>query len=275
MDRRTLSALESRVVLSLEAAGADTLDLDDIQRLAEVRRGHARKLASILVRKGWIQRLGGGRYLLNPARFGSEAIPDTDALRIGSRLVAEYYFGYATAASLNGLTSQISSVYTLATPLRGARRVLGPLEFRLVHLGPDRFYGRTLSTIRGVRLWRSDSEKTVIDCLDRPDLAGGIAGVVQILHQAKPHLDYSRLWKHLVRFPDRSLLLRMAYLLDHVRAEFPSPAWLRKRLQGRLLTTKVWLGGRREYGAKGQRDADWNIIVNVPDRQLFSEVDVR
>jgi len=150
MRPRSLSATEARVVLSLEEAGEEDVSLDAIERMAHVRRGFARKLAHGLVGKGWLQRVGPGRYLLNPSGYGPEATPETDPLRLGSRLVRPYYFGYATAAELWGLLLQPGRTYFIATPTRSEARLPGPARFHLVRVAASRFFGSDPPTSRPV-----------------------------------------------------------------------------------------------------------------------------
>jgi predicted transcriptional regulator of viral defense system len=106
MGSRSLSKTEAKGVLSLEEEELEVVTLKELQRRAGVSSGFARKLAHELVRKGWLQRLRRGTYLLNPTKLGPDAVRDTDPLRIGSRMVEPYYFGFATAAELQGLLPQ-------------------------------------------------------------------------------------------------------------------------------------------------------------------------
>jgi len=272
MSARSLSATEARVVLSLEADGESELTLDTIEKRAEVRRGFARKLAHDLVEKGWIQRVGRGRYLLNPSAHGPEAVPDTDPLRIGSHIVRPYYFGYASAAELWGFLLQAGRVYYVVTPVRTAVRLSHPAQFRFVRVRPRRFFGVQELRRRGETLRVSDPERTVIDCVERPELSGGMGGVVQVFARAKPHLDWDRLARHLRRLHRRSLILRVGYLTEHVAPELRPPRGWHERWNVRMDEPWVPLGPPHTFGRSGPHDARWHVIENVPDRVFFSEV---
>ena len=274
MPERSLSAAEARVVLSLEAEGESELSLDTIEKRAQVRRGFARKLAHDLVRKGWIQRVGRGRYLLNPSERGPEAVPDADPLRVGSHIVRPYHFGYASAAELWGFLLQVGRVYYIVTPVRTSVRLDHPAQFRFVRSRPDRFFGAQEMTRRGEVLFVSDPERTVIDCVDRPDLSGGLGGVAQIIARAKPRLVWRRLSDYLERLGNRSLSLRVGFLMERVRPTVaPPPSW-GTRWCARPDEPWVPLGPPRTFGRRGPHDSRWHIIQNVPDRVLFSEVEL-
>lgn len=275
MRARSLSATEARVILSLEEERKDEISLDAIERYGHVRRGFARKLAHDLVTKGWLQRVGRGRYLLNPGTYGPDAVPDTDPLRIGSRLVQPYYFGYATAAELWGFLLQPGRVYFLVTPTRTSVRVAHTAQFRVVRVSAPRFFGITQMERRGQTLHVSDPERTVLDCIDRPGLSGGVAGSVQILARAKRQLSWKRLGSYLEKWGNRSLARRVGFLAEVVRPSTPvPPSWVNHFLPG---PEEPWspLGPPQVYGRRGEHDPRWHLIRNVPDQVLFAEADAR
>lgn len=273
MESRSLSRTEARVVLALEAEGRDLVTLAGIQERAGVSPGFARKLAHDLVRRGWLQRVLRGTYLLNPSRHGPDALPDTDPFRVGRRLRDPYYFAYATAAELHGFFPQASRIYYLVTTERRAVESRPSTRFRVVRVQPAHFFGTQSVVRRGETLVVSDPERTVLDCLSRPELSGGIAGAAQIFALAKPRLDWRRLGSYLDRFGRRSLELRTGYLAERVRPSVRPPLpWIRSR-RARPEEPFVPLAPPSTYGRTGPRDHRWHVIRNVPDAQLFAEGD--
>jgi predicted transcriptional regulator of viral defense system len=272
---RTLSTTQAKVILSVEAEGGQTISLDEVQRRAGVSRSFARKLAHDLVRKGWLQRIRRGTYLVNPSRRGPDALPDRDPLRVGSHLVSPYYFGFATAAELLGLLPQAGTTYYVVTPVRTTAAPPGPSRFRIVHCPTRRFFGTQELRRREEVVRISDRERTLIDLVDRPEYSGGLPGAASALATAKPQLNGSRLARYVERLANRSLAARLGYLLERVRPELPLPPEAVRRLRPRPSAPYVPLGSPREFGRRGPRDERWHIIRNVPDSQLFGEVLVR
>jgi predicted transcriptional regulator of viral defense system len=275
MRPRSLSPTEARVVLALESDRVEEVGLAGLRERAAVSPGHARKLAHGLVRKGWLQRIGRGRYLLNPSDRGPAAIPDTDPLRLGRHLFSPYYFGYATAAELLGLLPQASGTYYLVTP--ETRRLGGELadRYRRVHVPSSRFFGTRRLVRRGETLVVSDLERTVLDCLERPSLSGGLPGAVRVLESAGGSIDWGRLERYRRRLRVDALDRRLAYLVDRLRPTVrPPAAWIRA-LRPPADAPLVPLGARSEFGGRGPRDPTWRVLLNVPERLLFGEVDVR
>ncbi len=275
MKWRSLSRTEARVVLSLEAEGLGELSLEGIRARARISPGFARKVAVDLTRKGWLRRVGRGRYVLSPGRHGPEAVPDTDPFPVGSRLVAPYYFGFATAAELWGFLPQASRVYYVVTPRPGRPRWPFAPAFRRVAVAPRRFFGRQRLTRRNESIVVSDPERTVIDCLDRPEYSGGLAGVVQVLESAGRRLDWSRLTRHVERLGQRSLALRLGFLLDSLGASVRPPRGWLDEVRPRAEDPYVPLGPAHEFGRRGVHDRRWHVIRNVPETLLRAEVDLR
>ncbi|HTT45989.1 MAG TPA: type IV toxin-antitoxin system AbiEi family antitoxin [Thermoplasmata archaeon] len=271
MESRSLSKTQAKVILSLEAENQDLVTLAELQKRAGVSAVFARKLSHDLVRRGWLQRVRRGVYLLNPSRHGPDALPDTDPLRVGRRLVEPYYFGYATAAELHGLFPQASRVYYIVTPQRYTSAGGATSQFHVVRTARSRFFGTLTLVRRGEPLVVSDPERTLVDCLDRPEFSGGLAGVAQMFALAKPRLNWRRFGGYLDRFGHRSLDLRAGYLMERVRPSLrPPPPWVRARLP-RPGDPFVLLGPPSIHGRRGPRDHRWHIVRNLSDAQLFAE----
>lgn len=262
-------------MLSLEAEGSEDLTLEDLRRRAVVSSGFARKIAHDLVKKGWLQRVGRGRYLLNPSRHGPDAIPDTDPLRLGSRIVSPYYFGFATAAELLGLLPQASRLYYIVTPKRGSASWTHAAQFRRITMVSGRFFGFERIERRGESIRISNPERTVLDCLSRPEFSGGLGGVVKVIESAARTLNWSRLDRYLRRLGSRSLTLRLGYLMESFGGIAPPPARWVDQTRARPDEPYVPLGAPQEFGRRGVHDPRWHLILNVPEALLRAEVDVR
>ena len=273
MKARSLSATESQVILSVPPEAE--LAIDDIIRLAHTTRNHAWKLAHTLVRKGWLQRVGRGRYIVNPPSSGPDPIPDMNPYRVGSHLVDPYYFAYGTAAHLHGFLTQAPRVYHIATPTVAERSITQPAEFHLVHLAKRKFFGWQEVEKYGAPFRVSDPEKTVLDCLDRQELANGIGGVVQVLHRASPRLNYVKLERYVRKVDNKSLAQRLGYLLEHECPGRRTPAAFLAFLREFAGLAFVRLASPARHGTRGNYHADWRVVVNVPEGVLRGEVRAR
>ena len=170
---RSLSPQESRVILTLAERGAKEITRQQVIHALDVSPQAADHVIRGLRRKGWLQRASWGCYLLVPPEMGPEAIGESNVLALASRIIEPYYFGYGTAATHYGFTTQHRQVIRLVTPMRTRNRTVLDVEVRIVNPVQRKFFGFGPVDVLGYTVMMSDREKTVIDCIDRPSLAGG------------------------------------------------------------------------------------------------------
>ena len=189
---RSLSPQESRVVLSMAEDGSKEIERQEIIDMLGVSPQAADHVIRSLRRKGWLERASWGRYLLIPPEMGPDALGESNVLALASRIAEPYYFGYATAAMYYGFTTQHRQVVRLVTPVRSRNRRVLDTEVRIVNPVPRKFFGFGPIDMLGYTVMMSDREKTVIDCIDRPGLAGGEGDAATILGTACRRIDWHK-----------------------------------------------------------------------------------
>ena len=268
---RTLSPLESKVVLPLEWCEQPIISRTEIAHALNGSAQRADRVIRSLLAKNWLERLSRGRYLLIPASRGPEGVRDSNMLAIGRHLVEPYYFAYATAAAHYRFTSQSRTTVWIATTKQVPDRTIRDTRFRFIDLIKRKFFGYESTAVFNEQVNLSDREKTVIDCVDRPDLAGGIGEVARIIARAARELDWDILCKHATEFNSVTMVQRLGYLARRARVEIPSD---RLRHLHSLLrkNSRSFLASTRRWGSTGHYDREWQVIVNVPDREILSEI---
>jgi predicted transcriptional regulator of viral defense system len=189
---RTLSRHESRVVLALSENGKREVTRAEIIALLGTGPKAADHVIEALRHKGWLERESWGKYLLIPADQGPAALGDTNLLALASRITPRYYLGFTTAAAHYGLTTQHRNVIFLVTPERLRERTLGESRVRIFNQSEAKFFGFAAVDVLGYEVMMSDREKTVVDCIDHPSLAGGVGEAATILAAASRRLDWNR-----------------------------------------------------------------------------------
>jgi len=270
---RTLSAQESRVVLTLsERRQRETTRKEIVDLLAATPKAADHVIES-LRQKGWLERACWGVYFLVPADRGPYASVRSNPLALASRITDPYYIGYATAAAHYRLTADSLRTIFLVTPTRLRARRIGTDQLRIVNPSPAKFFGFEPVEIQGHKVLLSDREKTVIDCIDHPDLAGGFAASANILLRAAQRLDWSKTLGYLERMDSIALLQRFGWMADRLQAGLPPQLSL--RLQQRIAQCrKTWLGpnpaiSRVVPSAIGY-DEKWRLFVNLTYQELPS-----
>lgn len=267
---RSLGPAEARVVLTLREQGQDVVEAGSIMSLLESEQT-ARKVIRNLIRKGWLTRLKGGRYLLLPPERGADAMGENNPLAVASAIVDQSYVGWWSAAAYHGFTTQKPATVFVAVTRQRRPRTVEDTEIRFVTVPPHKFFGAETYDVYGRSTRITGSEKTLVDCLDRPDLAGGPGEVARITHAAMPDIDQGKLVDTALRMESTSLLQRLGFLTDLV--ERPLGDEQRARLRAAIPKSARSLFGRSE-----RRDGDcgyaaaWGLFVHARKDDLLAEV---
>jgi predicted transcriptional regulator of viral defense system len=264
---RSLSTLESRIVLALEEQGRRELNRSAVIQLLGTSPATADHVISSLRRKGWLERATWGRYLLIPPNQGPDALGESNLLALASRITDSYYIGFGTAAAHYGLTTQVRNVIYLVTTKRLRSRRIHDAQVRIVTVPPSRFFGFGPLDVFGYKVMLSDREKTVLDCLDRPTLAGGLGEAAQIFATGVRRFDWKKAADYLDRAGSIALIRRFGWLAEHLGAEIPRGVIERLRRAAERPSVS-FLGPRKPAGDVVGYDARWRLTVNVPETVL-------
>jgi predicted transcriptional regulator of viral defense system len=266
-ETRSLSPQESRVVLALAEQGRREIERPEIVQMLGISPKAADHVIHSLRRKGWLERASWGKYLLIPPNQGPDALGEGNILALASRITEPYYIGYSTAASHYGLTTQHRNIIWLVTPVHLRDRWVGDAEVRLVNPAPRKFFGFAPVDVLGYKVMMSDREKTVIDCVDRPDLAGGVGEAAYILATASRRFDWRKAVDHLERIGSGALVRRFGWVADHAGADIPTAERDRLlHLAGR--SRRASIGPKEEVTDAIGYDSTWRLFINATRQEL-------
>lgn len=267
---RSLSPQEGRVILALTEQGRRDVTREQIIQLLGGTPKAADAVIEALRKKGWLERAAWGRYLLVPPEQGPDALGDSNLLALASRVADPYYIGFGTAAAYYGLTTQHRNVICLVTPSKLRSRSLGEARVHIVNQTARKFFGFEPVDVLGHQVMMSDREKTALDCIDHPELAGSLGEAAAILANASRRFDWPKVVSYVDRFGSNPLPHRVGWLLDHVKADVPQDVRTHL-LDLSTRTRKTWLG-RDPARARAQQaigfDETWRLFVNVSAEDL-------
>ena len=269
-DLRTLGPNEAKVVLSLRADDRSLIRSADIVELLG-SKPKARKVIYNLVRKGWLSRLVGGRYLLLPPEYGPINLGENNALAVASAMADESYISWWAAASYHGFTTQKPMTIAVAVRRQVPTRIVEGTEIRFITLVPRKFFGFSSEAAYGRTITISTKVKTVVDCLDRPDLAGGPSELARIVFGASETVQFADLLATAQQMKSTALLQRLGALAD--LTGWTMTAELRKQLRCAIPKSARTILGRQNRDAQDiGYVAEWGIFINVSKRDLLADV---
>jgi len=267
---RTLGPKEAITVLTFREQGRNVVCAEDVIELLG-KEQTARKVIRNLLKKGWLIRLVAGRYLFLPPEHGSENLGENNPLAIASAVVEPSYIGWWAAASFHGLTTQKPTIISLATRRSMSPRTIEGNEIRFVKVVERKFFGFKSYDLYGRPVMLSTPQKTLVDCLDRPDLAGGVVEVARIVSGAAVDADIKDVADIALSMKSTALLQRLGFLADLVGWTFP--AVVRARLRNAIVPSTRAVFGRekRQVGDIGYVAA-WGLLVHARESELLTDV---
>jgi predicted transcriptional regulator of viral defense system len=254
-----LSRREVGLLAAWERERRVTLTIDVIREA--VGADSARDVASRLVHKRALERIGRGKYLVRPLRTLSRPTAPSAPVLAAALLQGEaYYLGGLWALTLHRLSEQqyASTLDAFASRRHGARHLgAARLVFHRV-AAPRLARGVTAVAIEGVSVQVSDPERTLLDLLDYPSVAGSSGEALRLVTAALPKVSRRKLVEHAVQDSRNSTCQRLGVLLERAGASEREVAALAKRVR----ETRSVLSLREGFPRVGRLNRRWRVVEN-------------
>lgn len=262
---KSLGPKSALLVQNLSKSGLTVFTIRDALNLVNYDAGSLNKILHNLAKKGWLRRIEKGKYMLIPMEVDSTEAYTESHYVIASKLVNPYYIGYWSALHFHGLTEQLLNTIFIVSTKRKDGFMYSGVHFKFVKVKPDIFFGFVELKINNVKVNFSDKEKTIVDCLARPEYCGGIQEIVKALWKAREELNYEKIIDYARKMENSAIIKRLGYLLERLglsnRADF-------KYLKGAIKKGYSLLDPLLPQ--KGGFNSEWNLIINVPEEDLMS-----
>jgi len=261
-----LSQKESYLISSLAKEKKDIFTLKDAQKF--VPEG-TKKIVNSLVKKKWVLDLKRGLYALVPLDVGPEGADSflVHSFVIAPYLVKPYYIGFWSALNYHGLTEQIPrDTFIASTKPKRPVKVL-TWSYVFVEMREHKFFGYETYEIEGKKIHISSPEKTIVDCLDHPEHAGGIEEVARAIYFNVKDLDIGKIIEYAKRMKNAAILKRLGFILEKTGL---LPKY--ENYFSDFVPTKGYSSLDPLSPKKGKHNSKWGLLINLdlnPERWFY------
>lgn len=262
MKSKNISTQSNKLLSYFNNLGLKCFEYDEAYKaLPDSKSGAIRELLSDMTKRGLLMRLKEGVYHIIPY----EANPETfmpDWHLISEYLVngAEHYIGYYSALQIHNLITQpsLKQQIVVSKQIRPSVIYIKDIPFQFIYHNKDHFFGiKNIWIDNYNKVQCSDLEKTIVDCLYKPDYAGGIVEVAKAIYQSKEKIRFDILLEYVIKFRSQAVSKRLGFILETLKIDTP----IIEKLQGLIKNSYVVLD--TELPESGKFQSRWKIQINL------------
>lgn len=228
------------------------------------------KLLSDMTKRGLIMRLKEGVYYIIPyEQEANSFMPDWHLMAKYLVKDAKHYIGYYSALQIHNLITQpsLKEQIVVSKQIRPSEIKIKNITFQFIYHNENHFFGEKKIWIDDFnKVQCSDLEKTIIDCLFKPDYAGGIVEIAKAIHETRNKLDFNKLLEYTIKFKSQAVIKRLGFLLEMLEID--------NKIIEKLLTIKTasYVLLDTELPKSGKMISRWSIQQNLETETIKSAI---
>jgi predicted transcriptional regulator of viral defense system len=213
-EKMRLGSNELKLLFTLEEEGKTIFQTKEAHRILQTSNASIKNVLYRLRKKGRIEEIERGKYLLVPAKAGYQGSWTEVPFLIVPSLINPYYIGFWSALNYWSMTEQTPRTVFAVTTKRKRNLEYGPTKFEFVTLSRSRFFGFVEQEIAGSKFKVSSREKTVLDCLMYPRYCGGLDEVVKGIWNGRKEIDFAKTFNLAKKLEVSVVIRRLGYILE-------------------------------------------------------------
>lgn len=271
MHNKNISTQSSEILGYFNKIGQDCFDYSEARKaLPNSSENALKELLSDMVRRGLLMRLKRGLYCLIPYEQDPDTfMPDWHLLAEPLTKGTDHYIGYYSALHIHNLITQpsLKEQIVVAKQLRPTQIEIKGVTFQFIYHNSEHFFGAKKIWIDSYhKVLCSDLEKTFVDCLFKPDYAGGIVEIVRAVYISKDKLKFNKLLEYAEKFNSQAVIKRLGFLLEILDINTD----IIEKLQEMKTASYVVLD--TELPKQGKRISRWSIQQNLETETIKSAI---
>lgn len=271
MKSKNISYQSNTLLQSLITADKSCFDFNEAKNIfPNISRSALRELLRDMTRRGLLMRIKKGLYYTIPFEQEPETfMPDWHLLAECLAKGGDYYIAYYSALQLHNLITQpaLNELIVVNRQIKPPIIKIKDTSFQFIFHNQKHFFGAKKVWIDSYhKVLCSDLEKTFVDCLFKPEHAGGIVEVGKALYKARSSINYETLFEYCKRFDSQAVIKRLGFLLELLKIENP----IIDKLQRMRTSTYIMLD--TEMPKEGKRLSRWRIQQNMDAETIQSSI---
>ncbi|WP_295235028.1 hypothetical protein [Sediminibacterium sp.] len=238
--------------------------------LPDSKESAVRELLSDMTKRGLLMRLKEGIYYIIPYEKNAETfMPDWHLIAAYLVNDATHYIGYYSALQIHNLITQpsLKEQIVVSKQIRPSEIKIKEVPFQFIYHNEKHFFGSKKIWIDSFnKVMCSDLEKTFIDCLFKPDYAGGIVEVARAIYTSKDKIKYDTLLDYTKKFDSQAVIKRLGFILEILEINTK----IVEELQQMKTASYVVLD--TELPKTGKRISRWSIQQNLETETIKSAI---
>ncbi len=271
MNNKNISTQSNKLLSYFHGKGKTCFNYSEASHaIPDSKESTLRELLSDMTKRGLLMRLKDGVYFIIPYEENAETfMPDWHL--IAEHLVngAKYYIGYYSALQIHNLITQpsLKEQIIVSRQIRPSQIEIKNVTFQFIYHNEKHFFGAKKIWIDSFnKVLCSDLEKTFIDCLFKPDYAGGIVEVARAIYTSRDKIKYDTLLDYTKKFNSQAVIKRLGFLLEilDINAKIIDDLYKLKTASYIVLDT--------ELPKIGKRNSRWSIQQNLDTETIKSAI---
>ncbi len=271
MRNKFISRQSNKILTYFNEQGRYCFDYEQAKKaLPNSKDSALRELLRDMTRRGLLMRVKRGLYHIIPYEQNPETfMPDWHLLAEYLVSDADYYIGYYSALQIHNLITQpsLKEQIVVSKQIRPAEINVKDIPFQFIYHNEQHFFGAKKIWVDSFnKVLCSDLEKTIIDCLFRPDYSGGIVEIARAIYASREKIKYDTLLNYSIKFNSQAVIKRLGFLLELLEVNTDIVNKLQK------IKTKSVVLLDTELPKSGKIKTKWSVQQNIETETIKTAI---
>lgn len=271
MKDKYISTQSNKLLSYFNRQNRSSFDYTEVfKALPESKKSAITELLTDMTKRGLLMRLKESVYYIIPYEQDSESfMPDWHLIAENLVKDADHYIGYYSALQIHNLITQpsLKEQIVVSKQIRPSTIKIKDVEFQFIYHNEKHFFGAKKLWIDDFnKVQCSDLEKTIVDCLFKPDYAGGIVEIARAIYISRDKLKFDILLEYVKKFKSQAVIKRLGFLLEllEIGKEITNDLQKIKTASYVLLDT--------ELPKSGKMISRWSVQQNLETETIKSAI---